>query len=146
MSARKLFTSEDEDRLIAAINTAERNTSGEIRVHIDATCSGDPLERAKILFVRLKMDKTALRNGVLFYVASESQKLAVYGDEGIDKVVPPDFWNETVAGLVAAFKKGDYADGLVAAILSAGQQLGAHFPLADDDTNELSNDLTYDDE
>lgn len=144
MSARKLFTPEDEDRLVAAISTAERNTSGEIRLHLDAKCSDDPLERAKKLFSRLKMDRTALRNGVLFYVAVEDQKLAVYGDEGINKAVPEDFWDETMSGLIQDFKKGAYTDGLIKAILKAGQELGAHFPVAGDDRNELENDLTYD--
>lgn len=145
-SARKLFTAEDEDALLAAIHAAERNTSGEIRLHLDAGCPGDPLERAKALFHKLKMDKTALQNGVLFYIAVSDQKLAVYGDEGINKAVPADFWDETIAGLVEAFKSGAYTDGLIKAILNAGEQLGKHFPVASDDKNELDNDLTYDDE
>ena len=33
-----------------AIKEAELNTSGEIRVHLESKCSGDPLQRAVYIF------------------------------------------------------------------------------------------------
>jgi len=53
-----------------AIKDAEKDTSGEIRVHIENYCKGDILDRAAQLFGILKMHKTEKRNGVLFYLQS----------------------------------------------------------------------------
>ncbi len=83
MPARKFLTEEQEERIIDAITRAEADTTGEIRVHIEFDCKGDPLKRAAKLFHRLKMDRTRRRNGVLLYIASKARKVAVYGDSGI---------------------------------------------------------------
>ena len=61
----------------------ELNTSGEIRVHIDDECKEDVLDKATTVFHRLKMNKTELRNGVLFYLAVNDRKFAILGDKGI---------------------------------------------------------------
>ena len=42
MKASEFLTQEEQDRVVLAIKEAEKNTSGEIRVHIDETCDGDP--------------------------------------------------------------------------------------------------------
>ena len=77
---------------MAAIQEAEKNTSGEIRVHIEAHTDEDHYEHALKVFAELKMHKTELRNGVLFYVAVNDHKFVILGDQGInDKVT--DFMN-----------------------------------------------------
>ena len=88
------FTKEEGDRVIAAIRIAETNTSGEIRVHIEAKCKGDILKQAQKTFKKLGMQKTAARNGVLFFIAPERRGFAIVGDEGIDAVVPENFWDD----------------------------------------------------
>jgi uncharacterized membrane protein len=40
------------------------------------------MEVARQRFVRLGMAQTAERNGVLFYLATEDGRFAVFGDEG----------------------------------------------------------------
>ena len=69
MSARSFFTKEEQHNIVAAIKEAELNTSGEIRVHIENHCKEEALERAAEVFYDLKMDRTAARNGILFYLA-----------------------------------------------------------------------------
>ncbi|RDC65975.1 TPM domain-containing protein [Adhaeribacter pallidiroseus] len=139
------ITAEDEARIIAAIAEAEKNTSGEIRVHIENTCKGNVLDRATEVFAYLHMHQTKLRNGVLFYVALKSRQFAVLGDGGINAVVPPDFWKEVTALVVQHFKEEKYAEGLTKGVLMAGEQLKAFFPYAGDaaDTNELQNDISF---
>jgi uncharacterized membrane protein len=143
MSVQKYFTEEDKLQITNAIRVAETNTSGEIRVHIEKHCKEDVLDRAAFIFEKLKMHKTALRNGVLFYVAIEDHKFAILGDVGINQKVPDDFWEEIKSDVVEKFKDGKYAEGLAEGIIKAGEQLKAHFPYQEDDVNELSDEISF---
>ena len=136
------LTPEDEQEIVNAISIAEKNTSGEIRVHIENHSEKPPLERAKEVFLSLGMDKTQTRNGVLFYVGVSDKTFAILGDEGIDKKVELDFWNTTKDTVIQYFKNKNYKEGLVAGILCAGERLKAFFPYETDDTNELSNEIS----
>ena len=143
MSKVEDFLSKDEEQdVIEAIRLAENNTSGEIRVHLEKTTNIDCYTRAKEVFNELKMYNTKNANAVLIYVAVESKKFAICGDQGIDNVVPADFWESTKNIMSNHFKKSDFKQGLIDGILSAGQQLKKHFPYQQDDTNELSNEIS----
>lgn len=137
------FTPEQQQQVIDAIASAELNTSGEIRVHIESICKEDVLDRAAFIFEKLKMHKTKLRTGVLFYLSVDDHKLAILGDSGINSKVPKNFWVEIKNHLVSEFQKNNYADGLSEAIIMAGEQLKTHFPYRADDVNELSNEISY---
>lgn len=135
---------EQQQQIIDAIKNAELATSGEIRVHIEGPCpESDPVVRAVAVFEHLGMHKTREQNGVLFYVAVDDRKFAVIGDKGIDQRVPADFWNSIKDMLRQHFALGQYAEGLSNGIARAGEQLQAYFPRLSDDTNELSDDISY---
>lgn len=136
------LTSEEEAEIVKAISKAEKNTSGEIRVHIEDHTEKRPLERAQEVFRFLGMDKTSLRNGVLFYVGVADHAFAIIGDEGIDKVVESDFWDCTKDAVISNFKEKRYKEGLVAGILKAGERLEQYFPFTDGDKDELSNEIS----
>jgi uncharacterized membrane protein len=139
-----MFIPEDrEPEIIRAIEEAEKATSGEIRLHLEKTCSGDAFDRAKKLFATLGMTTTKSRNGVLLYVAYGSRKVAVYGDEGIHTAVGQAFWDEDIAILTAHFKEGKPVEGLVAVIERIGEKLKTYFPFEKDDVNELSNEISF---
>ena len=138
----EFFTANEEQQVINAIKTAETNTSGEIRVHIEKTTDKDALERATEVFYELKMNETQLQNGVLFYVATESHHFAVLGDKGINDLVPDDFWNSEKELALSHFKKREFARGLELAISEAGKKLQEFFPYQSDDTNELSDEIS----
>ncbi len=142
----KFLSKKQGERVVAAIRVAENQTSAEIKVHIAKNCSGDPMDRAKELFMQLGLEKTAQRNGILIYVASEDRKSAILGDMGIDQKVGQDYWQETLNEMVEMFKKGKNAEGLCYAIESIGSQLKEHFPYQSDDVNELSDDISYEDD
>ena len=133
----EFLSSEDEVAIVNAIRTAEKQTSGEIRVHIEKTYDGDHFERTLELFHQLKMDNTKQENGVLIYVAVEDRQFVIYGDKGINDVVPNNFWESTRDVMQQHFKNGDFKQGLVNGILKAGEQLQAHFPWNSSDINEL---------
>jgi uncharacterized membrane protein len=131
------LSAEDEKAIVDAIQQAENNTSGEIRVHIENSSEKPPLERAQEVFHFLGMHATAARNGVLFYVGVQDRSFAIIGDEGIDKAVEPDFWDCTKDVVIDNFKCGRFKEGLIAGILRAGERLKAYFPYTSEDANEL---------
>lgn len=136
------LTAQEEQEIIAAIRTAEKNTSGEIRVHIEASSSKDIFERSLEVFHLLKMHNTKEQNAVLIYVAVHDKKFAIYGDDGINRVVPKNFWDATKNAMQNHFKKGNFKQGLIDGILKAGEELKDHFPWQIDDENELSNEIS----
>lgn len=143
-SAKDFFTTEQQERIGEAIRKAELNTSGEIRVHIEDHCKDEVLTRAAAIFHKLGMDKTDLHNGVLFYLAVKDHKFAILGDNGINTVVPPDFWDHIRDNMQQRFSAGQFTEGLCEGIEKAGDQLKAHFPYGKDDKDELSNEITFD--
>ena len=141
--AKDLFTKEQKEEIVSAIKEAELNTSGEIRVHIEKNCPEDVLDRAAFLFEKLKMHKTELRNGVLFYLSVKDHKFAILGDAGINAKVPEGFWDNIKETMLEHFKNNEYATGLVKGIRMSGEQLKTHFPYQSDDVNELSDDISF---
>ena len=143
MSARNFFTPEQQKQIRQAIEEAEQSTSGEIRVHLEDKCKEDVLDHAAYIFKALHMHKTKLRNGVLFYLSTDDHKFAILGDAGINTKVPPGFWNNIKEHTLAQFKAGKVAEGLCEGIRMAGEQLKAHFPLGNNDPNELINEISF---
>ena len=143
MSKVEAFLSKaEEEEIVEAIVKAEKNTSGEIRVHIEATAKIDHFSRAQQVFHFLKMDNTKDENGVLLYVAVEDKKFVIYGDKGIDKVVPRGFWDDTKEIISNNFLKGDFKQGIIQGVLKAGKELESHFPWHHNNTNELSDAIS----
>lgn len=136
------LTQEEESAIVAAICVAEKETSGEIRVHIEKTSPIAHYDRAMEVFHLLKMDETELKNGVLIYIAVEDKKFIICGDKGINDVVPIDFWDATKDVMAAQFKAGNFKQGIVDGITKAGQELQQNFPYQEGDINELSNEIS----
>jgi len=136
------LTQEEEQEIVAAIRTAEKNTSGEIRVHLEKHTPIDAFERAMEVFHLLKMDETELKNGVLIYVAVKDKTFVICGDKGINDLVSNDFWDCTKDIMVSHFKNGRFKQGLIDGILRAGEQLQKYFPFQEGDTNELTNEIS----
>jgi uncharacterized membrane protein len=141
---KELFSNEQQKAIVSAIKQAEKNTSGEIQVHIEKHCKGEVLDRAADVFATLKMHTTALRNGVLFYIAVKDHKFAILGDAGINNVVPHNFWEEIKNDMEVYFRKGEFTEGLCTGIIKAGTQLKQHFPYkSGSDNNELSDEISF---
>ena len=143
MSAKKFFNPQQQKSIQQSIANAELNTSGEIRVHIDDTCKGDVLDCAANRFHQLKMNKTELRNGVLFYLAVADKKFAILGDKGINEKVSANFWDNIKEVMFENFKQQKFTEGLCKGIEMAGEKLKTNFPLQSNDTNELTNDVSF---
>lgn len=136
------LTTAEEQEIVEAIRLAEKETSGEIRVHLEKTTSGDAFARALEVFHLLKMDNTKLQNGVLIYLAVEDHNFVICGDKGINDVVPADFWDCTRDAMAQQFKTGNFKQGLIDGITRAGEKLQQYFPWQDGDSDELSNEIS----
>ena len=142
-NAITILNREEDRRVVEAIKQAELNTSGEIKVHIENHCRGDVEERSLVVFNRLKLNETKLHNGVLIYLAARDHKFAILGDEGINKVVEDGFWNDVKDLMMNHFKEGRFADGLEQGIQRCGEKLKNYFPCQPDNTNEIPDDISY---
>lgn len=141
----KFFNKEEEDRIVAAITAAEQQTSGEIRVHLTKRPQKDVFQDALRIFHQLGMHETAQRNGVLILLAPGARQFAIIGDEGINKVVPAGFWEAERNLMQEHFRRQAYGEGVALVIQQVGEKLKTFFPRQDDDINELSDEISYDD-
>lgn len=145
MKPSDFFTSSQKDAMVAAIQEAEKNTSGEIRIHVENHTTRQVLDRAAQVFAQLKMHKTALRNGVLIYLALQDHQVAILGDAGINAKVPDHFWDNIKNQMIEQFKEGQVTEGLCKAVTAVGKQLKTYFPYSQDDINELPDDISFKD-
>ena len=136
------LTTKEEQEIVEAIRLSEKNTSGELRVHIEKNTSIDAFDRAMEVFHSLKMEETKERNGVLIYLAVKDKTFVIYGDQGINDKVEDTFWDATRDVMVSHFKNGDFKQGLIEGINKAGEELKKYFPYNDDDSDELSNEIS----
>lgn len=143
MGASKLFTAEQQRKIVDAIVSAELKSSAEIRVHIEKRCKGDALDRAVDVFGNLKMDKTELKNGVLIYVAMKDHKTAIIGDVNINKLVHREFWDSAYNAMKAHFSQGEFTEGICAAIALLESEFAEQFPYQQEDVNELPNEISF---
>ena len=142
-NAITILNREEDRRVVEAIKQAELNTSGEIKVHIENRCKGDVEERSLVVFNKLKLNETKLRNGVLIYLAVRDHKFAILGDEGINDVVGQGFWNDVKDLMLSHFKENRFAEGLEQGIQRCGEKLKTYFPYQSDDINEIPDDISY---
>ena len=142
-NAITILNREEDRRVVEAIKQAELNTSGEIKVHIENLCRGDVEKRSLVVFNKLKLNQTQLRNGVLIYLAVRDHKFAILGDEGINKVVEATFWNDIRDMMASEFKQERFAEGLEQGILRCGEKLKTYFPYQTNDVNEIPDDISY---
>ena len=141
---RSFFSPEQQQLIVEAIQKAEKNTSGEVRIFVESRCKYmDPVDRAKEIFFELKMDQTKDRNAVLLYMALDDHQLALFADEGIYQRVGAKYWNDEVKKIIGAFTKNDYTGGICTIINDIGIALQTEFPYERTDKNELPDEIIF---
>ena len=140
----QLFTPEEEPLVVDAIQAAERQTSGEIRVHVSTSSSEDVVTDAFKTFQRLGMHKTTHRNGVLLFLVPRERKFAIVGDQGIHELVGQHFWDAEKALLAYHFQQGQFCQGVCEVVTKVGEKLKHYFPAVNKDQNELPDTISYD--
>jgi uncharacterized membrane protein len=141
---KEFFSAEEKQQLVTAIQEAERNTSGEVRVFIESKCKFvDAIDRAQEIFFNLKMEQTKDRNAVLLYLAMDDHQMALFADEGIYQRVGAEYWNMEVKKIIASFKRHNYVEGICGCISDIGKALKQNFPYEKTDKNELPDDIIF---
>lgn len=142
---KEFFTAAEKQQLVNAIQNTEQRTSGEVRLFVESKCRYvDAVDRAKEIFLQLKMDRTELRNATLIYLAVDDHQAAVVGDEGIHQKVGQRYWEEVVQRMLYKFHGESLVDGICTAIAALGEALHQHFPYErETDKNELPDDIVF---
>jgi uncharacterized membrane protein YgcG len=124
-------------RLEQRVAASERRHSGEIRLCVEAGLplsylwrDATPRQRAVTMFGKLRVWDTEQNNGVLIYLLLAEHAIEVVADRGLARAVPPETWQQLVAGMREAFRAGRFEDGLAQAVDRVDALLVAHFPLA----------------
>jgi uncharacterized membrane protein len=141
---KMFFTEEEQARIVSAIMEAEKNTSGEIKVHIATTSAWeDVVKQASMVFDKLELEKTKQRNGVLIYIAKDDRQFAIWADKGINSVVPEGYWESTIDLMRSYMKAGQYAEAVIKGINMVGVKLKKYFPYQKNDVNELPDEISF---
>ncbi len=129
-------------RLEQRVATSETRHSGEIRLCVEAGLplsylwrDATPRQRAVTMFGKLRVWDTEHNNGVLIYLLLAEHAIEVVADRGLARRVPPETWQQLVAGMREAFRAGRFEDGLAPAVDRVDALLAAHFPLAEGQAN-----------
>ncbi|OQY39558.1 MAG: hypothetical protein B6226_01570 [Candidatus Cloacimonetes bacterium 4572_65] len=118
------LTDKDKKLISEAIASAEKNTSGEISVVVAKQSSDYAVYELTF----------ALILGILFTVE-------IIADTGIAAVYSNDSWSKQVARIITGVKDNKFSSELSEVIKTIGKVLTKNFPIKDDDTNELSNEV-----
>jgi uncharacterized membrane protein len=143
-SSKQFLSKQENERLHLAVKQSEQGTSGEIRVYIESKCSFmNPIDRAKELFLSLKMYQTIHRNAVLIYIAYQDRDFAIIGDKNIYQKTNDEFWNQHSKSLLRAFNNHNYIQGMEDVIRAVGNELRVHFPTHGETKNELPDEIIF---
>lgn len=143
-SIKNILTKSEIELVMQAVRLHEQATSGEIKIFIESKCpQANAFERAKLLFVQLKMHETVDRNAVLIYIAAEDKMFALCADKGIVEKADATFWNEEAKLLSAYFGRQEYLVGLQQCIARVGAILKLHFPWEGENKNELPDEIVF---
>lgn len=98
-------------------------------------------QRALQAFFELGVGNTREGTGILIMVSMLERRVQVLADRGINAKVDPGTWDQVVDLVLADVRKGSLVGGLCAGIDRCGELLGASFPIAPNDINELDDEL-----
>lgn len=97
--------------------------------------------KAQEAFHQFRIRGTQGATGVLIYVSLYEHSVRVLGDDAISTKLKQENWDEVCALVVEGMKSRQPVEKLIKAIELCGQLLSEHFPVAEDDQNELPNKL-----
>lgn len=131
------------DALEKATGMAERGSSGQIRLIVEASWPllhvnhATPRSRALEWFSQLHVWDTEHNNGVLIYLLFAERRVEIVADRGLNHRVTQSQWDAICRRMETSFSGGEYERGLTAGINTIGDFLREHFP-ADMGGNEQS--------
>ncbi|MBU2491833.1 MAG: TPM domain-containing protein [Bacteroidetes bacterium] len=142
------FSDDDFLRISNKISEMEKFTAGEIRVAVKEEKqflkkNKSLRELAEEEFHNLKMDETRDKTGILLYLILQERQFYILADSGINEKVKQETWDKIRDEMQNEFREGHFANGMLLGIEKVGKILLDHFPIKEDDTNELSNKVVF---
>jgi putative membrane protein len=101
-------------------------------------------QRTLQAFYNNHLHKTKDGTGVLIFISLLEKRINIIGDYGINAKVDQNYWDSELEILARSIKNNEITNGLKKVIERIGDRLSEHFPIQDDDENELKNDLITD--
>ena len=98
-------------------------------------------QRAMRHFIESGTCYTKDRTGILIFISEMERRVILIADKGISDIISQDRWNNIVSTVTSGIKSGNISTSIIAAVTECGQILSKEFPIAADDTDELSNDI-----
>lgn len=141
---KKYLSPDETARVEQAIADAERRTSAELKLVLVRHCWRDIRDRAADVFRRHDLHRTREHNAVLILLVTSNREFLIYGDRGINGKVGPDYWWDVRDAMLAPFGEDRIGDGLCGGISMIADKLATHFPVREDDVNELPDEVVAD--
>lgn len=124
-------------KLEGYVNASEARHSGEVRICVEAGLPNSYVwrdasarERAVTMFGKLRVWDTPHNNGVLIYLLLAEHAIEIVADRGLNRHVTAAQWQAMADRMSAAFKTGQFEQGLTQALQEVSALLVEHFPLA----------------
>lgn len=140
----RFLTAAESQRMTEAIARVERGTSAELKLLIVRHCWGKLHEKARRLFYKHGLDRTAERNAVMILLVTSNREFLIFGDQGIHQHVGLNFWLDVRDAMANEFRAGRVIEGLETGIGRIGEKLAAYFPAKANHPNELRDEVAYD--
>lgn len=97
--------------------------------------------RAKQAFFDRRVSHTRDRSGVLVFVSEQERRVQILADRGVDERLGQSAWTGWVDAVVSGMAVGEGTRALCTVLEQMGDALAEHFPVRDDDEDELPNQL-----
>lgn len=148
---KKVLTKDEIAMVEQAIKAAELKSAGEIVVRIvmdskqfqkeDVDADQAVHLRALDEFEKCGIVQTEGATGVMLFLSVAEKRVEVLADKAINEKVEHVVWEDIVATIVEGFKANAPGKGIAKGVDQAGILLSKHFPRADDDVNELTDEV-----
>lgn len=96
-------------------------------------------EAALTSFFTKGLYRTRSETGILIFISLFEHRVWVLADRGINRKVAPGQWDDIVALIVQGIKNKRGAEAICEAVDQVGTLLADHFPIQEDDRDELTN-------
>ncbi|MCE9633017.1 MAG: TPM domain-containing protein [Methylophilales bacterium] len=143
---RRRFPAVSMQAIEDAIQRSETSHMGELRFAVEAGLDWhelwhgiSPRQRAIEAFSQLRLWDTEHNSGVLIYLLLADRRVEIIADRGIHARVGDDGWGSICREMEAAFRAGNFEQGVLTGIARISTLLAEHFPAMASNSNELSN-------
>jgi len=126
--------------LFTLFHTIVKRVAWLKRVFVSRKEMGEEVNEAALTsFYREGLNRTRDRTGILIFISVFERRVCVLADEGINNKVHEGQWDEVVAMIIDGIKHKRQAEAISEAIESMVTLLKEHFPVREDDRDELAN-------